>query len=69
MAPFRGDVLDVHAARLGDPQAEQPEEAGKGVVGRSGGGALGDEGAQFHTVEPEGGRLGVDPGPPHVLSR
>jgi len=69
VAAFGGDVLDVDSARFRDTQPQEAEETGQGVVGRAAGGTLGDEGAEFHPVEPERGRLGVDPGPANVLGR
>ena len=69
MPAFGGERFDVDAARLPNPQAEQSEQARQGVVGRAGGGALGDERAELHPVTTQRGRLGVDLRPPDVLGR
>ena len=62
-------MLDVDAQGLGDAQAEQTEQAGQGLVDDAACGSLGNEGAQLHAVEAQGGRLGVDHGPADVLGR
>jgi hypothetical protein len=61
MSALTAQVLDVDGAGLGDPRAEQPEQAGQGVINRPGcRRGLGEEGAEHHAVETEGRRLGVD---------
>ena len=69
VAALGAQVLDVDATRLRDPQAQQPEQAGQGVIDRPSGGGLGQEGTKLHAVEAERGRLGVDLGTPYVLGR
>ncbi len=46
VAALGAQVFDVDAARLGDPQAEQAEETGEGMVDGSRGGRLGQERAR-----------------------
>ena len=46
-----------------------PKQTGKGLVDDAAGGALGDERAQLHAVEAEGGRFGVDLRTADVLRR
>ena len=50
-----------------DPQAQQPEQAGQGMVGGASRRPAGDEGAELHPVQAEGGGLGADLGTTHEL--
>ncbi len=69
MASLGAEVFDVDAARLGHAQAKQREETREGMVDGAGGSRLGEEGAELHAIETEGGRLGVDLRPPYVFGR
>jgi len=53
----------------GDPQPQQSEQAGDGVINRPRRRGLGHEGAELHAVEPERRGLRVDLGPADVLGR
>jgi hypothetical protein len=69
MASLDPEVFDVDPARLRHPQPERPEQAGQGVVDGATGSALDDERSEFHPIEAEGGRFGVDLGPATELRR
>ena len=69
VASLDAQMFDVDVQGLGDAQPEETQRASQGLVNDAAGAALGDERAQLHAVEAQGGRLGIDLGPADVLGR